>query len=232
MILDIVCSICSFLDDYDKIQFLSTNTEIYFLRPDIFFTDPILLDLISDLWYYNSFINIITTTLQVFPTHTKYLTFETEFTEYIENYIPSSVTHLTFNCYFIQDKDNCIPFGVTHLTFKYGFVYQNNYGTVYRFNPNINLCIPSSVINLTFGSVFNMDIAKCIPPNVTHLTLWYTFNEDITGCIPDSVTHLTLGDHYKHDIRNRIPDTVKYLTLSKNYNMNWCKDLKCIININ
>ena len=229
--IDIVPHICSFLNNYDKIQYLSTNKWYYDFRENIFFEESVYIDDIHHLWYFDSFINIITNDIQSFPKFTKYLTFDYLFEEHIENYIPLTVTHLHFDCnLFYQGKDNVLPPNTTHLIFDCEFAHDDDrYGMVVAFNDNIPLNIPSSVTHLTFGKVYNKRIAKHVPDSATHLSFGNTFNQDITGCIGSNITHLYFGYQFKHELNYIIPITIKHITLSKNYNLNLCKHLKCTI---
>ncbi len=183
---DIICFICTILEDYDKLNFLSVSSLTHKLKSKIFFNESISMKKIMNIWYFDRFTNIITNPVDIYPKCILRLEFGYNFNSDIKNCILPNVTHLNFGTYFNQDIKDCIPPSITHLTFGY------------YFNQDIKDCIHLSIKHLNFGYYFNQDIKDNIPPNITHLIFGWNFDQDITNCIPPSVTHLTLSKSYEN----------------------------------
>lgn len=197
LIEDILLIITVYLNNEEKINFLSSSRDLHNLKNKIYYEDIINVKNIYELWYFDRFKNIIIDNLEYkLPKSLNQLTFCETFNNNIKEYIPDSVSHLTFGNDFNQDIQDCIPNSITHLTFGHCF------------NKNINGCIPSSVTQLTFGACFDRNIKGCIPNSVTHLIFGDCFNKNISNCIPPSVTHLTLGTHFEQDLSRCISNSV------------------------
>lgn len=129
---DVIICIAKFLNNKEKIIFLSLSMKLHKLKNNIYYDDYVCLHKIYDLPYYNMFTHVI-------------------FNKLGYN-LPNSITHLFFE-YLISNKrgilikDNVkIPVTVTHLSFNS------------MFNQDITDFIPRSVTHLTFGNNFNKNI--------------------------------------------------------------------------
>src|SRR5258706_10414161 len=100
LVKDNILTILFYLNDNDKINFLSTQKDFDKLKNSIYYENIINYDKIKKLHYMQQFTNLIVNNLIL---------------------IPRSVTHLTFGKYFNQDIKNCIPQSMTHLTFRNNF---------------------------------------------------------------------------------------------------------------
>ncbi|AVG45964.1 F-box and FNIP repeat-containing [Acanthamoeba polyphaga mimivirus] len=181
---DVIMCILEYLNDIDKMNFLSVDLRLHSFVNHIWFNGIYDYKLIRELPYLDRFKHIkYETNIINIPKCITHLIFGLFFNQSIKGCIPNSVTHLTFGDNFNQNIENCIPNSVTHLTFGW------------YFNQNIKDCIPNNVSHLKFGWKFNQDIKDCIPNSVTHLKFGYSFNQN-KDCIPDSVTHLTLNKQF------------------------------------
>lgn len=247
---DTIYLICQYLDDVNKIYFLSLSKQLYKFRLQMKYDQThVLTDKIIKLPYYKNFRNfIITSTYHLLKIHNniRSITFGRNFNENIIDIMPGSfdrrvhndeiITHLTFGNKFNQDVTQCIPLTVTHLTFGENF------------NQPIDYCIPLSVTHLIFGRNFDKPINYCIPPSVTHLILGQNFDQEILwDSISSSITHLTFGRKFNrytnHDLKllpptvshlviytcggiiNIIPSTVTNLILINNYDIQTIKNI-------
>src|ERR1700749_2241921 len=101
---DIIFYFCQYLDDLDKMNFLSTNKENYH-QNNIYYQKCVKLEKIQNLFSINRFSNILVSTNKKLS----------------EFKIPTFITHLTFGRDFNQPVQNDIPRSVTYLTFGYNF---------------------------------------------------------------------------------------------------------------
>ena len=129
LISDIIVTIASYLNDWNKLQFLSTTNYLHSLKNKVYYNDIINLDnkrtilyeSYQDLWYFDQFTNImINNFTHKLPKSITYLKFNMTFNQCIKDHIPNTVTHLMFGLQFDQNIEGCIPNSITHLTF--GFV--------------------------------------------------------------------------------------------------------------
>uniref|UniRef100_A0A6C0C967 FNIP repeat-containing protein n=1 Tax=viral metagenome TaxID=1070528 RepID=A0A6C0C967_9ZZZZ len=215
---DVVCYLCEYLDDYQKIHFFSICKRMNKFKKDVSFDQKIQIKKIISLSYFNNFKNIIALTNTIYPNNVVNLTIP--FNEFDGNMmpktlthlrligsyqtfltpIPSSVTHLSFGDHFNQPI-KCIPSSVTHLAFGRDF------------NRSINGCIPDSVTYLTFGRNFNQSIKGCIPLLIKHINFGKYFDQPIDNCLSESLTHLKFGTLFSQPIENHIPHSVTHLRL-------------------
>ncbi|AFX92862.1 putative F-box and FNIP repeat-containing protein [Megavirus courdo11] len=197
--IDTIMCILDYLKDRDKLSFMKTCKEYYYLRDCVNYTDLYEYDIIEKLPFTNKFKRLVyrgeipNKNISTSKFVKKY------FAENLDNPIPNDITHLTFGYQFNQNVKNCIPNSVTHLTFG---IY---------FNQDIKDCIPNSVTHLTFGLCFNQDIKNCIPNSVTHIHFGHKFNQNIKDCIPNSVIYLEFGTDFNQNIKDCIPNSVIYL---------------------
>lgn len=180
---------------------------------EFWFTEPIEIEKITELKWFDHFCSIYARKKIKLPKLTNYLIIL--FNEPVNDYVPSTVIHLEFHESFNQPIDGCIPLSVTHLSF---------FG---NFNQPINECISSSVTHLSFYGIFNQPINRCIPSSVIFMELGNSCDQSISN-IPSSVTHLRLHGKgryiptsvthlhlYKKPIQ--IPTSIQYLSIRKNY---------------
>src|SRR5579872_5207198 len=180
---DIIITIMKFLNDNEKIRFLSLSNNLHNMKNKVHYDEIINIDVIHELSYYDMFTNV-----RVCKSHFKNRTI-----------LPNSITHLTFESDVNKDINNYLPDTITHLTFGNDF------------NQDIKGCIPNSVTHLTFGWCFNQDIKDCIPDSVTHLILDAYFDHDIKSCIPDSVIYLQMNEYYGNYHKKRKDEFDEYI---------------------
>lgn len=142
---DIIIYICNYLNDKDKISFLSINRHMNLIKNKVFYHEMVCINKIQGLWYINQIKNVVikenvNLSKYIIPNITN-LTFGYNFNQCVKGYIPSQVTHLTFGQYFRQSLEGCIPPSVTHLTLPGDIEYNKKY-------------IPSTVIYLTWENYF------------------------------------------------------------------------------
>ncbi|AEX61326.1 putative F-box and FNIP repeat-containing protein [Megavirus courdo7] len=94
---DIIIYILEYLNDMDKIKFLSVNLRLHSFINNIWFNEIYDYKLIRRLPYLDRF---------------KYIRYKTSSIK-----IPNNITHLIFGRNFDQNIKNCIPNSVTRLTF-------------------------------------------------------------------------------------------------------------------
>lgn len=204
---DVIVYITRFLNDKEKIMFLSTSNILHQMKKNIHYEKCSDICLIRNLSYYDMFTHVMIKNTDIkLPNSITKITFHLNFNGNInEKYISNNVTHLILPHNYKHSINDCIPNSVTHLRLGiYSKDHVSNSVTHLTFcdgfNENIENCIPKSVTHLTFGYFFNKDIKKCIPDSVTHLTFGYSFNCDITDCIPSSVIELKLSKRYTKKI--------------------------------
>ena len=166
LVKDNFLTILSYINDKDKMNFLSTKKDFCKLKDSIYYKSKINYEKVKNLWYANKFTNLILDEKIILKGVTR-LTFGFKFNQDIKYCISSLVTHLTFGYKFNQNIKDCIPQSVTHLTFGY------------KFNQDIKDCIPQSVTHLTFGCWFDQDIKDCIPPSVMFLNLDNNYSKEV-----------------------------------------------------
>src|SRR5579872_4754263 len=94
---DIIIVITSFLDDKDKISFLSLTKKLHLLKNKVYYNEKVYIDNIIKLSYYDMFTVILTNNVNYkFPKFMTHLIFAYGFNQKIRKYIPNSVAHLTF----------------------------------------------------------------------------------------------------------------------------------------
>ncbi|AGD92011.1 putative F-box and FNIP repeat-containing protein [Megavirus lba] len=190
---DVIMCILEYLNDFDKMNFLSINIKLYNFINNIWFYGVYDYKLIKELPYLERFKYVeYESNSKIIPNYVTHLTFGYYFNKNIKDCIPNSVTHLTFGKNFNKNIRECIPNSVTHLTFGWDF------------NQNIKGCIPNSVTHLKFGYYFNQNIKDCIPDSVHYLEFGWCFNKKIKDCIPNSVTHLIFGHCFNQNIKDCI----------------------------
>src|SRR5579872_6693746 len=122
--IDSIIDITIYLNDKDKIKFLSSSKELHILKDKVHYNDQIYIGDINDLWYFDRFTNIhISNSNYRYPIPNSIIKLSLRYYFYadIKGYIPNTVTHLTFGGYFNQNIEGCIPTSVTHLTFGHYF---------------------------------------------------------------------------------------------------------------
>lgn len=116
---DIVLEICVFIkEDRNKIFFLSTCAKYHPLKTKTRFNTLMRINKIMDLFYYDSFTNITTNSIEKLPLCVTRIRFESSFIGSVKDCIPPTVKSLHFinpgNEKFRKD----IPATVTCVTFK------------------------------------------------------------------------------------------------------------------
>ncbi|AZL89944.1 F-box and FNIP repeat-containing protein [Megavirus baoshan] len=123
---DVIIYILEYLNDMDKISFLSVNSRLYSLINNVWFNGIYNYRLIKGLPYINRFKYIKYKTVSInIPDSVTHLTFGNNFNQDVKDCIPVSVTHLKFGHNFDQNVKNCIPNSVIYLTLKREFYERN-----------------------------------------------------------------------------------------------------------
>src|SRR5579872_2042337 len=119
---DVIKYITRFLNNSEKIQFLSSSKSFHQLKIKVYYDDYTCLHKIYDLPYYNMFTHVIFNKLGCdLSKSITHLFFEYKISSekniIIKDCmsIPIGVTHLTFSNVFNQDIKDFIPTSVTHL---------------------------------------------------------------------------------------------------------------------
>jgi hypothetical protein len=118
---EIVLEICVFIrQDCNKIFLLSTCTTYHQLKSKIRFTTLMRTNKIINLFYYDSFINIATNSIENLPSYVTHIRFESRFIGSVKG-IPTTVKSLHFrnpaNEKYREDITstvNCVTFKLTH----------------------------------------------------------------------------------------------------------------------
>ena len=117
---DVIVFITTYLNDKDKISFLSTTKKLNTLKTKVYYDTLIHVNKIKDLQYYDMFINVKINDIRYgLPKSSTSVNFDMLFDYDIKDYIHKNVTHMIFckNCIFNQNIKDFIPNSVTHLTF-------------------------------------------------------------------------------------------------------------------
>lgn len=254
---DIILFICSFLSNKDKLSFLSVCKFAHGLKQYIIYKEPIDLDKILVLDYYNQFINIRATASEIdnmknynkkFPDKMVKLKLF-YFREHIYNLIKDSyyLTHLVFDngCRVI---DNRMPqlHKITHLTWniqqkiKKRFLPKNLLHLEIGYNPNRDCYIPNTIKKLTlmYGNRFdisslnNLKILEFKSTNHFNLDIFlYTFPKNMEILVLNHVLYIDFIGVL--DTVINIPNNI-ILVLDKKYYRDFyhnCLDIK-IKNLN
>lgn len=180
---DIIQEIISWLDDTDKVSFLSITKNFHQLKGLVKFTEEIEYVDIQHLWYRQQFTNIVVEDLtEKISNNVTHLRFDDDFNQSIENAIPNSVIDLRFGRKFNQEIIGHIPNGITYLCFSH------------EFNKSIENAIPHSVTYLHIGHGFDRKLLVHLPSSVTHLSVCCS-PPDI---IPEHIGTLKIGFQTYH----------------------------------
>lgn len=196
---DIITYICQYLDDKNKIQFLSTTININKLKHKIFFNELVIIDRISQLPYFDRFTEIIIIfDIGKIPKYIKKLYFGNFIDRHITNKIPLIWRNVKSNSDFNDLIQRDLPTTLTHMEF----------GTY--FNDKINFRMPSSITHVTFGYCFNQPINICLPEFIIELTCSYYFDCPIYD-LPASLICINLHILYLNEIEPILLPIVNYI---------------------
>ena len=150
---DVFIYITTFLNNKDKMAFLSTSQHLNFLKNKIYYNTYVRQHKICNLPYYDRFTNIGVCDI----THR----------------LPLVVTNLSFNNDFYHNYENKEDFKSVDEVNQY----------VDKLTAYIKEYIPNSVKYISFGHLFEGSIKNCVPDSVTHLSigecLWHSSIFDI-----------------------------------------------------
>lgn len=196
---DIIVYICTFLRNYDKIQFLSTCSYFHTLKNKVCFdgkrwrswsiVNPIPVSKIKDLWYFDRFTHV-----EVDCDILK---------------IPQCATNLLLNtgkishANYFYSNIRCLTINGTRSYFGYDYSPHN--------------LIPSTVTKLVWINPLGDDyLRNRIPPNVTSLTIRSYHNLITNFCLPDTIIDLLIENYTTSHIRFTIEPSIK------NTLVHWC----------
>ena len=103
---DIIVYVCSFINNEEKVKYLSLCHKNYSLIKQVYFNDRVRIFKAKQILPKYRFTNILWD-----------LNLKQEIKEGNAIQIPNSVKYLTFGWYFNQEIKDCIPISVTYLTF-------------------------------------------------------------------------------------------------------------------
>ncbi|AGF85008.1 repeat-containing protein [Moumouvirus goulette] len=215
---DTILHLFDYLDDKDKISFMSTCQDLFNIKNSIKIQNLYSYHIVKDSIFLSSFRKISFNTKNIdIPINTTHLYFCDSFNKSLPklnevNCLTNNLKFIKFGWNFNQSIKGCIPNNVTHL------IFGN------RFNQDILGCIPESVIYLEFGTSFNKSVENCLPKNLKYLKFGFKFNQNIDNCIPD-VKYLEFGHYFNQRINNcsinkkyGLPSSLKYLIFKQEFN--------------
>src|SRR5579872_34667 len=101
---DMIVTIATFLNNMNKIRFLSISKRLHPLKIKVYYHDEEYIDHIYKLPYYDMFTNVIFDDVhKKLPKSVTHLTSTKNFDKCIKGYIPNTVTHVCFESGFNQD---------------------------------------------------------------------------------------------------------------------------------
>lgn len=162
---DVILEICKYLGDTEKTQFLSVTKHTDTLKDKIFYDDLIIVDKISQLWYFDKFTKIIVIfDIGKIPKNIKELYLGNFLDKHINAKIPAIWKNIRSYGVFTKLLTMDMPY-LTHLYF----------GTYYNYPIYF---LPQTITHLSFGNQFNEEV-ECIPFTVTHLYFGKNFDKPI-----------------------------------------------------
>src|SRR5687767_11089636 len=119
---DVLLHMCAYMDNRQKINFLSINIMTHRLKAKTLFKKRVTLNNISGLFYFDRFENIcVRNRFGRLPENTKIVQFDNDFDDFIYDLkYPKKVTHMIFGRNFNKPIVGCIP-PVQYLSFGVKF---------------------------------------------------------------------------------------------------------------
>lgn len=200
---DIVLCVCRYVNNCQKIAYLSVSKAMHQVKSKVAFKQCVNLYAIEGLFYFDQFEHVVVhERFEVLPKNTKVLRFAKNFNESIcELKYPPHITHMMLGPHFSQSIDGCIPD-----TVKYLWLGK-------RFQCDIDGLLPESVTHLVLGEHFNK-VFKRLPSSLKYLTCFeYTMGRDFVRTYPDSLQHLEIKSYYFLPRATSMPKPTKYLKI-------------------
>ena len=111
---DVILHIITFLNNKEKILFLSQSKYLDSLKDKTYYDDDIIINEINHLWYFDRFTHVICYNINLeLPKFVTHIEFNEN--DNIKDCIPNTVTHLILADSFDGDISGCIPNSITHL---------------------------------------------------------------------------------------------------------------------
>lgn len=200
---DIICYICTFLNDHNKLNFLLLNKELNLIKLTVRFSSQITISKIYKLKYFDNFINVLVTNDNII--------------------LPNNVEHIEVRIPSINISSNNNFAYVRRLTLP-------NLETSYI--PIIKKCkllesitITRDINNNNLRTVFDSNL------NLNKIDFYCGFNEKIYDIFPkQKIKYINLGGHYNQNITfgPDIETVIFEYYFNSNINFDLCRNLKLV----
>jgi len=151
------------------------------------FHEMINIDKIKNSLWFDNFTKVTINEKVNLPINITHLTFDNNFNESINGYVPSTVTHLTFGKNFNQKLVTYYPIDYD-LAAKYSLMLDSpeKYATEIELFKKEHKYIgkapdyhvPNGVTHVVFGEHFNQDIKECLPPSIKEIVCVGNINRE------------------------------------------------------
>jgi hypothetical protein len=197
---DIILYICRYLNNRQKINFLSTTTITHQLKSKTYFKKRVVLGKIMGLFYFDQFENIfIDNKFERLPSNTKMIQFDKFYKFSIESLKDSiKITHVILGDYFLE-KIDWLPSTIKFLSI----------GNIFR--RSIKHTIPDSVTHLQLKNVLHESIEQYIPNTVIYLTIDRCRYKYIT--LPPNLLYLKMSCYWDALPIISLPNTLTHLRI-------------------
>ena len=198
---DICLEITKYLNDKDKLRFISCNATLYRLIDKIIYMDRYTLGQIMHSKHYNNFSDVVfcIEDCHLFALYGKHLY------GYATPWISKPTMPKNIKIVNIQSSvqlyDGFFIEGLKEIVFNY------------TYNFPINFKFPMSLETIFFSKHFDCDITKCLHGNIKNIIFGSYFNQPIDGCFHEGNYSISFGSYFSQSLKNNIPKSVKLLKL-------------------
>uniref|UniRef100_A0A6C0C7U3 F-box domain-containing protein n=1 Tax=viral metagenome TaxID=1070528 RepID=A0A6C0C7U3_9ZZZZ len=221
---DLLLCICDHLFDKDKLLLLSVTKSANELKRYVFFRRKVYVNKIQSLFYFDSFLNVISNGENIMPRCVKSV-------HVISNqmlHIPDTVIKIHIGAHYGLGNISALPPSIQHLS-----VYERkDLQNVYIMCPNIyhltfymyaflyleTLDIPAHITSLKLYHTLSKSYKKIIPATVTHLSLENGDSFNVFDYVPKTITHLKVYQSHLDLEPNTISDHIVRLVIVDDYN--------------
>ena len=227
---DCCLCICTFLPDYDTVQFLSYCIRMDSLKPKVCFKEQHDYARIKDLPFFDNFLNIRVTDRLIprFPLRIKSVEFTARFTsDYIDVVFPDSLETIDMRPIVWDSEFPKFPSTLKHLRLPQGTNDLNWEFYESRQSPFATL---TNLESIQMASLQYHAFGKTLPKHITKITL-YNANFLEKGDIGEHITEVeftTFCNYSTDTVNDKIPQSVKKLKIRAYYSH--CNFLPAFIN--
>ena len=242
--IELIIKIVSYLQDRDKLRFLSTCKFLHECKTHVRFHTRIVADNWYWISYYNSFSHIISErTISILPSNVSEIRFGWNFNEPLNHRLKLGIKTIYFDEHFDQTINGELPDSLRKLVIKGRFNQRITQMlptdleildlTACNYNHNLDDVLPENLLELKLGREFNHElrflpcslkslfltkynypIKGILPVNLEYLRLGDDFDHPITECLPSNLQRIEFGYDFNHSIYNRMPASITHVSFA------------------